>query len=208
MRIPREVSWAASNSTETLNPFLRRPSEKLGRKRYVLPVTSDGVDRDLVSYKSGDEGSSLPPRPSGRGLPGNRVACRHRRGSHRCLVLPGALDIRAPHHAAFLRSEFGKHPPVLWRMAGPRGTSVWSEHLEHWRRVFRSLRFHGARLGRIFREARRIGESRPSTPRGFPDSADERTFPLLLSQDQVAVSELVPPVSVRDRFPVRLHDAR
>src|SRR3989441_3416699 len=156
MRIPREVSWAASNSTGTLNPFLRRPSEKLGRKRYVLPVTSDGADRDLVSYKSGDEGSSPPPRPSRRGLPGSRVACRHRRGSHRCLVLPGALDIRAPRHAARLRAEFGKHPPVLWRKAGPRGTSVCSRRMEHWRRVFRSMRFHSALLGRVFREARSI----------------------------------------------------
>src|SRR5207249_244839 len=163
MRIPREVSWAASNSTGTLNPFLRRPFEKLSRKRYVLPVTSDGADRDLVSDKSGDEGSSPTPRPSRRGLPGSRVACRHRRGSHRCLVLPGALDIRAPRHAARLRAEFGKHPPVLWRKAGPRGTSVCSRRMEHWRRVFRSLRFHSTRLGRVFREARSIGESRPST---------------------------------------------
>src|SRR5438094_1695120 len=178
MRIPREVSWAASNSTEALHPFPTQPSEKLGRKRYVLPVTSDGADRDLVSYKSGDEGSSPPPRLSRRGLPGSRVACRHRRGSHRCLVLPGALDNRAPRHAACLRAEFGKPPPVLWRKAGPRGTSVWSEPMEHWRRVFRSLRFHGARFSRVFREARRIGESTPESPSGFPDSADKRTFPL------------------------------
>src|SRR5438128_2438023 len=206
MRIPREVSWAASNSTGALNPFLRQPSEKLGRKRYVLPVTSDGADRDLVSYKSGDEGSSPPPRLSRRDLPGSRVACRHRRGSHRCLVLPGALDIRAPRHAACLRAEIWQTSSCSLAQSGPtRDLSLFSAY-GALAPCFPESAFPQYSSWPGFSRGSEHRRVAPEYPRGCPDSADDRTFPLLLSQNQVAVSELVPVISVGDRFLVRLHD--